>query len=89
MTQRNFEILASGGFLLTSDTPIIRKLFVPGRDLIVSSSPEETIELIQYYLSDNEKRNIICKQGEFSVKPHSYTNRAQYMLKILYNQNIL
>lgn len=89
MTQRNFEILASGGFLLTSDTPIIRKLFVPGRDLIVSSSPEETIELVQYYLKNNEKRDIICKQGEVSVKPHSYTNRAQYMLNVLNKQNIL
>lgn len=89
MTQRNFEILASGGFLLTSDTPIIRDLFVPDRDLVVSSSPEETLELTQYYLKNSEKRDIIRKQGEASVKPYSYTNRAQYMLEVLYNQNIL
>nr|WP_169735816.1 glycosyltransferase [Clostridium lundense] len=89
MTQRNFEILASRGFLLTSDTPIIRDLFVPGRDLVVSSSPEETLELVQYYLKNTEKRNIIRRNGELSVKPHSYTNRAEYILKVLKIRNIL
>lgn len=89
MTQRNFEILASKGFLLTSDTPIIRKLFVPDKDLVVSSSPEETLQLVQYYLNNKEKRERIREQGKISVKPHSYTNRAQYMLEVLYNESIL
>lgn len=89
MTQRNFEILASSGFLLTSDTEIIRQLFIPGRDLVVSSSTGETLKLVEYYLKNTQKRDIIRKHGKISVSAHSYRNRAEYMLKVLNNHNIL
>ena len=53
--------MGSGGILLTNDIPIINRLFKSGRDLITSSSPEETIELVKYYLQYPEKRNVIKK----------------------------
>lgn len=89
ITQRTYEILASKGFLLTSDTPAIRQLFRPNKDLIVSSCEEETLELIKYYIKNDEKREIVRNQGNKSVSIHSYLNRAQYMLEILYENNIL
>lgn len=61
LTQRTYEIMGSGGILLTNDIPIINRLFKGGRDLITSSSPEETIELVKYYLQYPEKRNVIKK----------------------------
>ena len=61
LTQRTYEIMGSGGILLTNDIPIINRLFKSGRDLITSSSPEETIELVKYYLQYPEKRNVIKK----------------------------
>ncbi|MDQ0199514.1 hypothetical protein J2S10_002696 [Neobacillus ginsengisoli] len=33
--QKVYEILGSGGFLITSNTPGVKKLFQPGEDLIV------------------------------------------------------
>lgn len=89
MTQRTYEILASKGFLLTSDTPVIRHLFKPDRDLVVSSSPEETLALVDFYLKNNKEREIIRNQGEISVRAHSYSNRARYMLNVLKKQKIL
>ncbi|MCJ8008853.1 glycosyltransferase [Lederbergia wuyishanensis] len=89
VTQRTYEILASGGFLLTSDIPAVRELFTPGKDLVVSSSPKETLELLNYYLINHEERETIRKQGKASVQPHSYKNRAAYVLECLYKEGIL
>lgn len=89
VTQRTYEILASKGFLITSDTPIIRSLFTPGKDLEVSSSPQETLDLVQYYLENIMKREEIRKYGQQSVLIHHYKNRANYILDILKTKNII
>uniref|UniRef100_UPI0011A495B4 glycosyltransferase family protein n=2 Tax=Bacillales TaxID=1385 RepID=UPI0011A495B4 len=73
----------SGGFLITSDTPEIRRLFKPGRDLVVSSSAEQTRELVAYYLKHPEEREKIRKQGKLTVRKHSYARRARYMIRQL------
>lgn len=83
LTQRTYEILASKGFLLTSDTEIIRKLFLPNKDLVVASTPEDTIKLIFKYLNSKNERDKIIKSGYKSVQDHSYKNRAEYMLEKL------
>lgn len=89
LTQRTFEVLASGGFLLTGDTPAVRNTFTPSEDLIVSSSAEETIRLVEYYLKNKDKRIQIQAQGKKSVAEHSYKNRAGYVLKVLHEHHIL
>jgi spore maturation protein CgeB len=89
LTQRTYEILGSGGFLLTCDTPEIRRLFKPGQDLVVSSCPEETLKLIEYYLNNPEERKRIIRNGKIAVEKHSYKHRAEYMIEILKKHNIL
>lgn len=89
VTQRTFEILASGGVLLTNDTPGVSALFEPGKDLIVTSSPEETVKKVQYYLDSPEKRELIANQGRIAVGKYSYRNRADYILKVLFEQGVL
>jgi spore maturation protein CgeB len=89
LTQRTYEILGSGGFLLTSDTPEIRKCFTPYYDLIVSSSNEETAELLQYYLNRSEERLKIRQNGSITVKNHTYSARAKTILKQLHDRKII
>ncbi|WCK53279.1 glycosyltransferase [Aneurinibacillus sp. Ricciae_BoGa-3] len=89
LTQRTYEILASGGFLLTTDTPEVRRHFIPGKDLIVSSSKEETLQLLRYYLNRPDERLKICKRGLQSVKKHSYTIRAKMVIETLYRRKII
>jgi spore maturation protein CgeB len=89
VTQRTYEILASGGFLLTSDTPEIRRLFEPGRDLVTSSSPEETINLVNYYLQHPGEIEKIREQGRQAVQKDSYLFRAKYMISVLREYNII
>jgi spore maturation protein CgeB len=89
LTQRTYEILSSGGFLITSDTPEIRRLFEPARDLVVSLTPEETISSISYYLQHPKEREQIRQQAIRTVAPHSYKHRAEYILKVLQKHRIL
>ncbi|MBE9915163.1 glycosyltransferase [Paenibacillus donghaensis] len=89
VTQRTYEILGSGGFLLTSDTHAVRELFTPGKDLVVSSSPKETLRLINYYLNHPEERRKIQKSGQRTVRKHSYKYRARYMIRVLRKNGIL
>lgn len=89
VTQRTYEILGSGGFLLTSDTPEIRCLFKPGRDLVVSSSPEETLDLVNYYLEHPAERQQIRTEGRRAVLIHSYKHRAEYMINVLRAHKLL
>ena len=81
ITKRTFEILGSGGFVLSSDSSEIRKLFTPGRDLVVSSSAKETLELVKYYKENKEEWLKIRKNAVESVKNHTYKQRAEYILQ--------
>lgn len=89
VTQRTYEILGSGGFVVTNDTPEIRRLFKPGRDLVVSRSPKETVKLVRYYLNHPGLRRRNREAGKKAVARHSYNARAQYMVHILREQRIL
>ncbi|MDF2683133.1 MAG: LysM peptidoglycan-binding protein [Brevibacillus sp.] len=89
VTQRTYEILGSGGFLFTQDTPEIRRLFTPGQDLVVSSSPEETLRLIRHYLDHPEECEPFREQGKHAVKNASYRHRAEYMISVLQEHGIL
>ncbi|MBC2580270.1 glycosyltransferase [Clostridium sp. DJ247] len=89
VTQRTYEILASGGVLLTSDTDGVRALFKPGEHLITSSSPEETVRLVKHYLSNKDHRRKIALQAPGAVLGNSYRERAEYMIGVLNREGIL
>ena len=83
LTQRTYEILGSGGFLLTNSTHEVNQIFDTGRDLITSSSAEKTVELVHHFLQQPKDREKIQKYGQEAVRNHSYKKRAQYMLDVL------
>lgn len=90
VTQRTYEILASGGFLLTNDTSGVRELFVPEQDLAVSSSPEDTLKKVEYYLwKYSEERQYIQEQARYAVKEYTYNRRAAEMLEILKANSVI
>ena len=89
ITQRTYEILGSGGFLLTNDTAGIRKLFTPGEELACSSSAAETPVLAAYYLENLSRRNVVAKRGQECVRNFSYKNKAEYMLTVLRKERII
>ncbi len=89
VTQRTYEILGSGGFLLTIDTPGVRRVGIPGRDFVVSNSPANTVRLVKHYLHHSSARERIRRQGSLTVYKHNYTNRAKRMLSVLRRAGLL
>ncbi|MFY4776560.1 glycosyltransferase family protein [Metabacillus sp. RGM 3146] len=89
LTQRTYEILGSEGFLITSDTPAVKSKFKHNHDLAVSSSPEETAELIKYYLKNENEREQIRTQAKQTLKNDTYQHRAEKIIEVLNNHGIL
>lgn len=78
VTQRTFEILGSGAFMIASRTQGIAKLFEDKKELVLSSSPEETIELVNYYLNKPELRFAIGQKGRQKVlESFTYTSQIK------------
>lgn len=84
MSMRTFEILGCGAFYLTQWTPAIENLFENHKHLVWSKSPQETLHLVDFYLSHPEAREKIARQGQAEVyKKHTYNQRARDMLRLL------
>lgn len=84
LTSRTYEVLAAGGFLLAPCTQAVKETFTPGKHLACSSSPKETIKLIDYYLKNENARKKIALAGQKEVyKNHTYRHRAVEILKVV------
>lgn len=84
LTRRTFECLATGGFLLTNHTPAVRRHFQPGKHLVTSRHPQETVKQIKHYLQQASKRKKIAKAEQHAVhRYHTYAERAQKMMEVL------
>lgn len=77
MSMRTFEILGCAGFYLTQWTRSIEQMFKNHYHLVWSRGPEETRDLIEFYLAHPELRKKIAQQGQHEV----YT-RHNYHIRI-------
>ncbi len=84
LTKRTFEILGSGGFALSYENAAVKEMFVPDRDLVMSSSPKQTLELVEYYLKHPDAREMIRSNALTSIKNHTYLQRAECIVRRLY-----
>lgn len=84
LTSRTFEVLGSGGFVLTVPTQSVNKLFVNNVHLTCSDSPEHTVRLVETFLKDDEARKAIAGHGQSEVYAnHTYRERASQILKFM------
>jgi spore maturation protein CgeB len=81
MSMRTFEILGCGGFYLTQWTPAIEEMFINHHHLVWSKSPEETLDLVEYYLQRPQLRQRIARQGQAEVyQKHTYQQRVREIM---------
>ncbi len=81
---RVFEIMGSGGFLLSNYQEDFFDYFIPGEDFDYYGSYEELMEKTEYYLSHEKERIEIARNGYEKIKQfHSYKNRWDNILNIL------
>ncbi len=77
---RAFEIMGSGGFLLTNYQSEFLDYFVPGEDFDYFESPKDMIKKIDYYLEHEDIRKQIASNGLEKVKKfHTFIDRVKEM----------
>ncbi|WP_274650663.1 CgeB family protein [Paenibacillus humicola] len=83
-SMRTFEVLGCAGFFFTQHTTAIEAMFENHTHLVWSRSPEETLELYDYYRSRPDAMERIRKQGQqFVYDHHTYDHRAAQILEAL------
>lgn len=81
---RCFDILGAGGFLLTNYQADFDDCYVAGEDYVYFENKNDLFEKIQYYLTHEEERATIAKNGFLRTKEnHTYEHRIQEMLEIV------
>ncbi|MGI6119366.1 MAG: CgeB family protein [Desulfosporosinus sp.] len=84
MSMRTFEALGCRAFFLTHWTPAIENHFNNHIHLVWSRHPDETLELINFYLKREDLRQKIARQGQEEVyRKHTYQHRIQSIRTIL------
>ena len=75
---RIFEVIGSGGFLLSYDVEHLSDYFKIGEDLVTYSSIDDLASKIFYYLKNENIRNDVARSGYKNViKNHTYQKRFQ------------
>ena len=78
---RAFDIMGSGGFLLSNYQADFLDDFVPGEDFDYYESRDDLLYKLEYYLNHEEERAAIAKNGHDKVAAtHTYRHRVREML---------
>lgn len=84
ISQRVWDILGCGGFLISNYQTELPEHFVLGQDLETYNSMEELEDKCAYYLTHEEERKKIAANGYEKVKKyHTYEIRIQQMLEMM------
>ncbi|MCM1087299.1 MAG: DUF3880 domain-containing protein [Muribaculaceae bacterium] len=82
--QRAFDIMGSGGFLLSNYQNDFLDYFIPGEDFDFYESEADLLRKIEYYLSHDEERLAIARNGHDKlVAGHTYRHRVRQMFQEL------
>ncbi|QYR23998.1 glycosyltransferase [Paenibacillus sp. sptzw28] len=82
---RTFEISACATLQLTDIRDDLVSFYTPGVDIVTYSSPQEMVERIEYYLTHEQERRDIAMRGMLrTMRDHTYQNRLETMLAILF-----
>lgn len=67
VSQRVFDIMAAGAFVLSNYQEELEELFVPGEEIVMYHNEQELEELVAYYLTHDEEREEIVRRGQEKV----------------------
>lgn len=84
---RIWDILGSGGFLLSNYQVEFDTTFQPGTHMDIFENTEELLDKTDFYLNhDNLRQKIAARGYEFVQKEHNYTVRMKSFFDILLHQ---
>ena len=80
---RAFDIMGSGGFLLSNYQEDFLEYFTPGEDFVCYESEADLLQKLDYYLAHEEERQAIARNGHAKVAAaHTYRDRVRQMLDL-------
>lgn len=81
---RAFEIMGSGGFLLTNYQQDFTEYFTEGEDYSYYTDSEDMLDKAEYYLTHEKERIEIAQNGRQKIKAyHTYKHRVDTILELL------
>jgi spore maturation protein CgeB len=81
---RDFETPGSGAFIISDYVEKMELCYKPNEEIIMVDSPEETIESLNYYLDNEDKRIKIANNAYLRAsKEHTVYQRANFFKNIL------
>lgn len=84
LSLRIFDVLGSGGFLITNYQPELEDMFQIGTDLETYTSLEELFDKCNYYLSHEDERRNIAQNGYQKVKQlYTCENRLAQLISTI------
>ena len=78
---RVFEVLASGGFLISNRRAELFELFEEGRDLVCFDDEDDLARKVRYFLDHPGERQAIAEQGRKTVlEKHTMGRRIDFII---------
>jgi spore maturation protein CgeB len=84
MSARMYTAVGCGAFYMCRHVEGIEEVLVPGKEIVTFRSEQEMIDMIRYYLKNDEERKSIAEAGKVRVlKEHTYEVRFREMLSLI------
>ena len=81
---RCFDILGSGGFLLSNYQVDLARHFVPGEDYVYYDGRKDLLDKIDYFLMHDDERRSIAKNAHAKVqREHTFDVRVGQILELV------
>jgi len=77
---RHFEINSCGAFQLSYYVDGLDRAFLPGKEIALYIDPDDMIDKVRYYLSENDLRESIAKAGLIrTLADHTFQKRFEHV----------
>ncbi len=84
LSQRIYDVMASGGFMVSNYQEEIEEQFEIGEEIIIYHNEKELYDQVCYYLSHEDERKKVALKGQEKVfREHSYENRIYRIMSIV------
>lgn len=82
---RTFEISACATLQMVDARDDLASFYIPGVEIETFTSPQELLEKVDFYLThEKERQDIALRALERTYRDHTYSNRIDQMLRIIY-----
>jgi spore maturation protein CgeB len=82
---RLFEATGVGTLLITDWKANLREMFAPEKEVVTYRTPQECVEMVQYYLEHDQEREAIARAGQQrTLRDHTYSNRMEELAGIIH-----